>query len=223
MPFEADQPIPILSFFMLEGRRRLCDIGYQGLFEITRHWPYFSQALGSWETAVPGFNVGTPRFKTDSPEEAEELTKFAIQLRFENFYQTLKQYDDLVKRRQYDEDFTSWIGKTIHFRKKSDQSSLSLQYYVLLFWIYGFLWAIEPLSRADVIFHGFAAPIKRPSPEAIRKIVWRKKLQGCEHFRQTSPQAPIKFVYDKREQSFHFDFPLPGQEFPLPKENSPEH
>ena len=218
MPFEAYKPIPILSFFMLEGRRCLCDSGYQGLFEITRHWPHFSQAVGTWETAVPGFNVGTPRLKVDSPEEAEELTKFSIQLRFEDVHQTLGQYDELIKRRKYDKDFIRWMGKTIHLRDKRNKSQLSLRYYVFLFWIHGFLWAIEPLSRADVIFHGFAAPIKRPSPEAIRKIVDRTKLKGCEHFRKTYPQAPIKFVYDKKEQSFYFDFPLPGQEFPLPKE-----
>lgn len=221
MPFEADQPIAKQLFFELESRRILRDMGYEDWLEQVKTQPHYDEVTPPWAIAVSKFNVGTPRLKVDSPEEAEELTKFAIQLRFGDVHQTLEQYSDLRERRQDDKDFIRWMGKTIHLRDKPDQTPLSLKYYVLLFWINGFLWAIEPLDRADVLFHGFSVPIKRPTAEAIRKIVARMKLKGCEHFRRTYPQAPIKFVYNRAEQSFYFyfDFPSPGQESPLPRED----
>jgi hypothetical protein len=173
----------------------------------------------SWAIAVRKRNVGTPKFKTDSSAETDELEKFSIQLRFDDFSQTLKQYSSLIERRKYDKDFVHWMGKIIQLRGKPDRTKLSLRYYLLLLWLHGFLWCINPLNRPEVIFLGFAIPIERVTPEAIRKTAARMGLKSCANFRQTYPQAPVKFIFSKTEQSFCFDFPATGQKFPLPKED----
>jgi hypothetical protein len=223
MPFEADKPIPKQLFFELEGRRHLRNIGYEGLFEQVKTWPHYDEVYQSWTTAVSKLNVGTPKLKGDFPEETEELEKFFIQLRVGDFVQTLKQYSSLIERREYDKDFRHWFGKIIQLRDNPSQAQLSLRYYILLFWRHGFLWTIDPLDRANVIFRAFAfaVPIKPVSSEAVRKAATRMGLKSCSNFHRFYPQAPIKLVLEgrKREESFYFDFPLPGQQFPLPKED----
>jgi hypothetical protein len=202
--------------FEVEGWKVLRRSGYEFLLKYTTAHPHFAEVYESWCLAVPKADVFTPRLKTDSPQEAEQLVKFLLELRYEkDLADVLTRHSFLIERRKHDRGFIRRMNRYIQLRDTPEERKYSLKNTVLLLWIHGFLWCIDPLDRPNVISHGFNMRIY--TSEAVRKTAKRIGLNSYSDFPDAYPPAPIKFVRN-RDGTYEFDYAEPGQKFPLRRE-----
>jgi hypothetical protein len=206
----------------LEGRKILWRNGYNNEFEKSTVVRRFSELYQSQQIAARNLNFGTPKLKTASPAEAEELELLFCELRHSNIDEALRNHDSLINRiSRGPKDKAALdraIAKAIVDQKKPASFWFALKYQIVCSWTHAFLWGFRNNERPDVLFYFCGMP-GRPmsekelaqigreqipaeqrqlpvSPGAVRKAIKEQGLLGYADFPEDYPKAPFRL---KRE------------------------
>jgi hypothetical protein len=195
------EPPPSLKerHFHLVGETFLFKSGYRGFFLETKILPHYPEILGSWQSAVSAFDIGTPTKKlaADSLAERDKLDLFFIKLRYgDPPASVLREYTALYQARANDPLFMEAVAKTIKAREErrpvSHETDPTLVYWILYGWVYGFLWGLINENRVLALERAYGVEIKSSDASAlIKKTIQRLKLSGWSDFRQSYPQPPF--------------------------------
>jgi hypothetical protein len=184
--------------FDLQGREFHARSGYASLYEETKTLRYFDEIRRSWQIAIRGFNVGTPKgLKPDSIAERELLEFLFMELRHGDSDVAFEKYSALIKKHLKDPVFRAAIARTIEHRSIPNDARLSLPFYVLAGWIHGFLWGLSNDDRADTLRRLYGIAIRsdvRGESEVVRKTIARLKLKSWSDYRDAYPKPPLSLL-----------------------------
>jgi hypothetical protein len=179
------------------GETFLFQSGYIGFFLETKLLAHYPEILRSWQAAVSAYDIGTPKLKTNSPAERNQLESFFIELKHgEDPPNTvLHKYDSILQARASDPAFMEAVTKTIKARKEGRfvTDEKGLVYPILRGWVYGFLWGLDNPDRATLLEHGYGVTIKSDDLVGlIKKTVERRlKLTGWSDFPESYGRSPL--------------------------------
>jgi hypothetical protein len=199
----------------LEGRKLLWQTGYEDDYIRSKIVPHFSKIYQSQQIAARNLNFGTPKLKSASPADAEELELFFCELRHGDVAAAYQKHEALRGRLAKDESFLRAINKVILDREKPASFWFALKYQIVCAWTHAFLWGFKNAERPQVLFYFCGLPGLPMSdrqlaqmgeeqisvqqrqvpyePGAVRKAIKEQGLLGYADFPKDYPRAPFSF------------------------------
>jgi hypothetical protein len=120
---------------------------------------------------------------------------------FGDYSTALENRSSLVKKYAANPVFQIAVGRTIERRSVSNDKRQTLPFYILAWWIHGFLWGLSNEDRVDVLRRDCGVAICSAvgeESEVVRKTIARRTLKDWFDYRDAYSRPPW-FVLRFRE------------------------
>jgi hypothetical protein len=185
----APEPLPASpkeSLFEAHDVNFLRESTLKDFYEQTKLLRGYPEVRRSWQQAVRVFNIGTPKLKADSVEEADELELFFLKLRHEPMSAAFTTHKPLADKWNANPLFRSAIGDII--THPPDQKKMPLEYYILCGWLTSCLWLLTNEDRARLLNKVYG--VTPAAADRIRKAIKQLGLKDWTDFQPKGTPAP---------------------------------
>jgi hypothetical protein len=201
--------------FRTRAEKFLGQTDTKDFIESTKNSPCYNEVYRFWQTAVSKLKVGTPSLKTEDIREQEQLEIFFIGLRHHHSIPDIyAKHKSLVEKWSSDQDFLDAIADTTRKKHITDETKLSLDYFLLAGWLDDAFWLItheDPALILNRVYLTGEYEIANVSANTVRKAVKKLGLKDWTDFvprGNTVAPYKVEFAIDREMQQEVYQFML---------------